>query len=130
MWHATYGVPTEVHCSAGIAPGTIFFDTEPSFPQQYKCFALFLDWGNALVLKKVDKNGEDFQRIAGTGDEWQRVGRTGDEYQRIGIARFIWTPSQRAEEYGKGTHNMTFHRGVQCHGPITDGDEKVEVTFI
>jgi len=103
-----YGVPVEVHISAGVAPEAAYFDAEPEFPQKYRCFALFLDWDNALVLKKMDS--------------------TADEYQRIGNARFIWTPSQRQAEYNRAVGNITLYRGIQCHCPITNQDERITVT--
>jgi hypothetical protein len=103
-------VPVEVHTAFGVAPGAAYSDTESEFPQSYSCFALFLDWGNALVLEKRDG--------------------TVSEYQRIGIARFIWTPSQKEAACRQKLDKIALHRGIMCHGPITDQDKRVDVTIV
>jgi hypothetical protein len=125
-----YGVPIEITCAAGVAPGTAHFDDLNAFPANFDCFALFLDWGNALIVTRTDVRSPEYPE--GNGDEYQRKGKTGNEWKRIGLARFIWTPQQR-EEACRGNEdlsNMKMHRGIWCHGPITDQDPKVLVTLI
>jgi len=100
-----YGAPVEVHISGGAAPGSAFFDIEPEFPQQYRCYVLFLDQNHALVLKKTDN--------------------AVDEYQRIGIALFELTSSQKQYYYGLNRPDK-----VIIDGPITKKDERVTVTIV
>jgi len=122
-----YGVPVEITCAAGVAPGAAYFDVGDAFPEYAVCFALFLDWGNALILKQVDGPGAEYP--GGNDNELQKKGKTGNEWKRIGLARFIWTPSQREESY-RQDHPKTLHRGILCHGPITNKDQRVLVTII
>jgi hypothetical protein len=125
-----YGVPIEITCAAGVAPGTAHFDDLNAFPANFDCFALFLDWGNALIVTRTDGRSPEYP--GGNDDEYQRKGKTGNEWKRIGLARFIWTPQQR-EEACRGNEdlsNVKMHRGIWCHGPITDQDPKVLVTLI
>jgi hypothetical protein len=90
---------------------------------------LFLDWGNALIVTRVDGRHEDYP--GGDEDEFQKVGRTGEEWKRIGLARFIWTPQQKQQMHEGGFKGPgSLSRGVQCHGPITDGDARRLVTLI
>lgn len=85
--HEPYGLAVEVSVSAGIAPGIAYLDTRGEFPKSFHCFALFLDWSNALVFARLKlRNKNDGE----------------DEYHRIGVARFMWTQSQRDEFYRLG----------------------------
>jgi hypothetical protein len=109
-----YGIPVQVSVAAGVAPGIAYFDTISEFPEKFRCFALFLDWGNALVLAHLKKSNN-----------------SEDEYHRIGIARFIWTQSQRDECYSMNdVPPSPDRRGVYYRGPITDEDERVTVKIV
>ena len=127
-----YGIPIEITCVAGVAPGTAYFDDLDAFPANFDCYALFLDWGNALIVARTDGRLPEYP--GGNDNEPQRMGKTGNEWKRIGLARFIWTPQQREEPCrvvaNKDWPNIKFYRGIWCHGPITDQDPKSLVTLI
>jgi hypothetical protein len=121
----------EITCAAGIAPGSAYLDdASETFPEDgSELFALFLDWGNALVVTRTDGRLPEY--LGGDEDDFQKRARTGNEWKRVGLARFIWTPSQREAANVRGPGGMAPNsRGVQCHGPITDGDERVLVTLV
>jgi hypothetical protein len=123
-----YDVTVEITCAAGVARGAAYFDVGDEFPGNSACFALFLDWGNALIVTKTD--GRPAEYSGATDHEVQRKEKMENKWKRIGLARFIWTPSQRAAQDGRTGKDWNLHRGIQCHGPITDQDQKVSVILI
>jgi hypothetical protein len=66
-------VPVELHLKHDVSQGKAFFDKEAQFP----CSALFLDPGNALLLKARELPGE---------------------FTRVGIASFQRTQGQREDD--------------------------------
>jgi|SRR5579871_2618805 len=121
-------VPVETTCAAGVARGAAYFDVGDEFPKNADCFALFLDWGNALIVTETE--GPSAEHSGGNKHEIQTKGKSGTAWKRIGLARFIWTPSQKEEQDGRTGKDWNLHRGIQCHGPITDRDQKVLVTLV
>jgi hypothetical protein len=108
------GVPVEADLSAGVAPGSAFFDFIPhEFPkelmEQSPHFFFFLDFGTALILQEIKNQCK---------------------YARKGLARFLWTDTQRERAYKEPFGKETAFRGMQCHGPITDQDARVIVTIV
>lgn len=103
----------ELSLTEGIAPGVAYFDTRSDFPENHRCFALFLDWGNVLVLASLkNKSGSE------------------SEYHRIGIARFVWTPSQSERYRKRNDPPPPGWRGICYCGPISDQDERVVVKVV